>query len=192
LLSALQKNITTDMSFSDMKAIYDWGKNLPNTSIVRVALTAPSPGTEGNLLDSGNCGMGPYVSQLCPDDQSYTMIHKYLKNVLIDPNVLAEKAPVQFANGSNSFYGLDSRVTGMFDPTGLQLADPVTHKPLSKTVIYDYSGGQFPLTAKFLVGYFGARVVSATPTSPAPARGQQTYGLVVVLGHDFALHFLGL
>jgi LCP family protein required for cell wall assembly len=192
LLSALQKNITTDMSFSDMKAIYDWGRNLPNTSIVRVALTAPSPGTEGNLLDSGNCGMGPYVSQLCPDDQSYTMIHKYLKNVLIDPNVLAEKAPVQFANGSNSFYGLDSRVTGMFDPTGLQLADPVTHKPLSKTVIYDYSGGQFPLTAKFLVGYFGARVVSATPTSPAPARGQQTYGLVVVLGHDFALHFLGL
>lgn len=192
LLSALQKNITTDMSFTDMKAVYDWGKNLPNTSIIRVALTAPSPGTEGNLLDSGNCGMGPYVSQLCPDDQSYTMIHRYLKNVLIDPTVLAEKAPVQFANGSNSFYGLDGRVTGMFDPTGLQLADPVTHTPVSKTVVYDYSGGQFPLTAKFLAGYFGARVVPATPTSPAPARGQQTFGLVVVLGHDYALRFLGL
>ena len=38
LLNALQKNITTDMSLSDMKAIYDWGKNLPNTSIIRVAL----------------------------------------------------------------------------------------------------------------------------------------------------------
>src|SRR5665213_2790692 len=30
LLNALQKNITTDMTLSDMKAIYDWGKNLPN------------------------------------------------------------------------------------------------------------------------------------------------------------------
>jgi len=192
LLGALQKNITTDMSFTDMKAIYDWGKNLPNASIVKLALTAPSPGTEGNLLDSGNCGMGPYVSQLCPDDQSFGMIRRYVKYVLIDPKVLAEKAPVQFANGSNSFTGLDDRVTGMFDPTGLQLADPVAHKASAKTIVYDYSGGQFPLTAKFLAGYFGATIVPATPTSPAPARGQQTFGLVVVLGHDFALRFLGL
>src|SRR6266849_3358651 len=43
LLDALQKNIHTDMSLSDMNAIYDWGKNIPNSSIIRVALTAPSP-----------------------------------------------------------------------------------------------------------------------------------------------------
>jgi len=42
LLDALQKNIHTDMSLSDMKAIYDWGKNLPDSSIIRVALTGPS------------------------------------------------------------------------------------------------------------------------------------------------------
>ena len=57
--SALQKNITTDMSFADMKAIYDWGKNPLNTSIVKLALTAPSPGTEGNLPRFGNRGMVP-------------------------------------------------------------------------------------------------------------------------------------
>jgi LCP family protein required for cell wall assembly len=192
LLNALQKNITTDMSLSDMKAIYDWGKNLPNASIIKVALTAPLAGTGGNLLDFADCGMGPGVSQLCPLDQSYTMIHRYLKSVLIAPNVLAEKAPVQVANGSNSFAGLESRVTDMLDPTGLLLADPVQHSPSSKTVILDYSGGQFPLTAKWLAGYFGGTVVAATPTMPAPARGQQTYGLVVVLGHDYALRFLGL
>ncbi len=192
LLNALQKNITTDMSLSDMQAIYDWGKNLPNTSIIRVALTAPAPGTEGNLLGSGNCGMGPYVSQLCPLDPSYTMIHRYLKSVLIDPNVLAEKAPIQIANGSNSFTGLDGRVTMMLDPTGLLLSDPVPHRPLSRTVILDYSGGQFPRTTKWLATFFGATVVNATPKSPAPARGQQTFGLVVVVGHDYALRFLGI
>jgi LCP family protein required for cell wall assembly len=192
LLNALQKNITTDMSLSDMKAIYDWGRNLPNTSIIRVALTAPSDGTQGNFLDSGDCGMGPNVSQLCPLDQSYNMIHQYFRSLFIDSSVLAEKAPIQFVNGSNNFYGLDGRITTMFDPTGLSLADPVGHAPVSKTVVLDYSGGQFPLTAKWLAHYFGATIVTATKTSPAPARGQQTYGLVVVLGHDYAARFLGM
>jgi len=192
LLNALQKSITTDMTLSDMKAIYDWGKNLPNSSIVKVALTAPAPGTEGNFLDTGNCGMGQYVSQLCPLDQSFAMIHRYIKYVLIDPKVLNEKAPIQFANGSNSFTGLEGRVTDMLDPTGLLLSDPIPHQPSAKTVILDYSGGQFPLTAKWLAGYFGATIVPATSTKPSRARGQQNYGLVVILGHDYASRFLGL
>jgi LCP family protein required for cell wall assembly len=191
LLTALQKNVNTDMSISDMKAIYDWGKNLPDSSIIRIALTAPSGGADGNLLDSYNCGMGPAVSQLCADDQTYAMIHKYVAAIFIDPKTLGEKAPIQLANGTNNFSGLDSRVTTMLDPTGLQLNDPVNHAPSSKTMILDYSGGKFPLTTQWLQNYFGATVVQATPTSPAPARGQQTYGLVVVLGHDYALRFLG-
>ena len=191
LLDALQKNIHTDMSLSDMKAIYDWGKNLPDSSIIRVALTGPSAIGPGNLLDSYDCGMGPNVSQLCPDDDTYNMIHKYVASIFIDPKTLGEKAPVQFANGANNFAGLDARVTSMFDPTGLQLADPVAHKASAQTVILDYSGGQFPLTTKYLQDFFGATVVAATPANPAPAKGQQTFGLVVVLGHDFALRFLG-
>jgi LCP family protein required for cell wall assembly len=191
LLAALQKNIHTDMSPTDMKAIYDWGKNLPDSSIVRVALTAPSGSAEGNLLDSYDCGLGAGTSQLCADDPSYNMIHRYLASVLIDPKTLAEKAPVQFVNGSNNFPGLDQRVTSMFDPTGLALNDPVGHRPVPQTQILDYSGGKFPLTAKYLQDFFGAPVVNATPANPAPAAGQQTYGLVVVIGHDFALHWLG-
>ena len=79
----------------------------------------------------------------------------------------------------------------MFDPTGLQLADPVAHGASSTTLILDYSGGQFPLTVKYLNNFFGGTVVAATPSSYPPASGQQTYGIVVILGHDFALHFLG-
>src|SRR5438477_9573919 len=191
LLDALQKNIHTDMSLSDMKAIYDWGKNLPDSSIIRIALTAPSGTAAGNLLDTYDCGMGAGVSQLCPDDPTFTMIHRYIGSIFIDPKTLGEKAPVQFVNGATSFPGLETRVTTMFDPSGLQLADPVVHRASSQTVILDYSGGQFPLTAKWLQNFFGGIVVAATPSNPAPARGQQTYGLVVVLGHDFALRWLG-
>ena len=191
LLDALQKNINTDMSLSDMKAIYDWGKNLPDSSIVRVALTANSAAAPGNLLDYGNCGLGPYVSQLCADDPSFAMIHKYIASVLINPKTLAEKAPVQFTNGALNFPGLDGLVTTMFDPTGLQLADPVKRPASGATLILDYSNGQFPLTTKYLQDFFGATVVPATATNTPPSAGQQTYGLVVVLGHDFAQRFLG-
>ena len=191
LLSSLQNYITTDMSLSDMRAIYDWGKNLPDSSIIRVALTAPAPATEGNLLDAFNCGMGANVSQLCADDPSYSMIHQYIASVLVDPSVLAEKAPVQIDGGADNFPGLESRLTTMFDPTGLQLADPVGHPALLETEILDYSNGKFPLTAKWLASYFGATPVVATPTSPAPASGQQTYGLVVVLGRNFGRRWVG-
>ena len=192
LLDALQKNIHTDMSLSDMKAIYDWGKNLPDSSIIKVELTAPSGAAVGNFLYGGNCGMGPYASQLCAEDPSYRTIHQFISSVFVDPAVLAEKAPVQFVNGSYTYNDLASRVTTMLDPLGLQLADPVGHQSTGKTVILDYSGGQFPLTVKWLANYFGATVVAATPTSPAPARGQQTYGLVVVLGHDFGVRWYAL
>jgi LCP family protein required for cell wall assembly len=191
LLNSLQNYITTDLSLSDMRAIYDWGKNLPDSSIIRVALTAPAPATDGNLLDSFNCGMGPYVSQLCADDPSFSMIHQYISSILIDPAVLAEKAPVQIDGGADNFPGLESRLTTMFDPTGLQLADPVRHEALLETEILDYSNGKFPLTAKWLASYFGATVVVATPTSPAPASGQQTYGLVVILGRNFGRRWVG-
>src|SRR5713226_6149393 len=191
LLDALQKNIHTDMSLSDMKAIYDWGKNLPNTSIIRMALTAPSGAAAGNLLDSFDCGMGPAVSQLCPDDETYNMIHKYFSGVFVDPKLLAEKAPLQFAVGSTVAGDIGNRVTNMLDPLGFQLGDPIAHRASPNTVVLDYSGGQFPMTTKWLTDYFGATVVPATPSNPAPAAGQQTFGLVVILGRDFALHWLG-
>ena len=148
---------------------------------IRIALTAPSGAADGNFLDSYNCGMGPAVSQLCADDQTFSMIHRYVASIFIDTKTLGEKAPVQFVNGATNFAGLDTRVTTMLDPTGLQLADPVAHRAQAQTVILDYSGGKFPLTTKWLQGFFGGTVVVATPSSPAPARGQQTYGVVVVL-----------
>ena len=184
LLDALQKNIHTDMSLPDMKAIYDWGKNLPDSSIIRTALTAPSGAAAGNFLYSGNCGMGN-ASQLCPEDSTYRMIHQYISSVFIDPSILAERAPVQFANGSYTYSDLADRVTTMLDPLGLQLGNPILHGNSAKTVILDYSGGQFPKTTQWLANYFGGTVVPATPGNPAPARGQQTFGIVVVLGHDF-------
>jgi LCP family protein required for cell wall assembly len=192
LLDALQKDIHTDMTLADMKAIYDWGKNIPNSSIIRVALTAPAPATDGNFLYGGNCGLGN-ASQLCAEDPTYRMIHEYISSVFVDPSVLAEKAPVQLANGSYTYNDLANRVTDLFDPLGLQMNDPVGYSRAPKTVILDYSGGKFPKTAAWLSNYFGgATVVPATTADHPPVRGQQPYGLVVVIGHDFGVKWYDL
>jgi hypothetical protein len=120
------------------------------------------------------------------------MIRKYIASVLVDPAVLGEKAPIQFVNATSGFnIPFDQRVTSMFDPTGLQLADPVGHYAVAQTVILDYSGGKFPLTTQWLANYFGAPASGATPTVPAPASGQQTYGLVVLIGNDFGRRWVG-
>ena len=192
LLDALQKNINTDMSLSDMKAIYDWGKNLPDASIVRVALTANSGAAPGNLLDYGNCGLGPVrlaALRRRPELQHDPQVPRQRPDRSQDPRGEGAGAVCQWIEQLRA--ASTRLVTTMFDPTGLQLADPVGHAPSATTTILDYSNGQFPLTAKWLQSFFGGTVVPATPASAPPAAGQQTYGLVVVLGHDFALHFLG-
>ena len=64
-------------------------------------------------------------------------------------------------------------------------------RPAEQTVVYDYSGGKYPRTLQWLASYFGATVqrVSAgtTPPTPNPPAG----GLVVVLGHDYAVRWIG-
>jgi len=76
----------------------------------------------------------------------------------------------------------------MFDPTGS--SSPIrSARAVAQTVVLDYSNGQF-LRREWLAK-FSAPAWFRDPTSPAPASGQQTYGLVVVLGHDFARRWLG-
>jgi hypothetical protein len=185
LMGALEKNFKTDMDITDIQAIYEWGGGLPDSSFVHVALT------NENLLDERGCGP-PGVYTLCPEDPSLQVIHQYLAGALVDPKVLAEKAPLQVVNGSASSPDLGDRVARSLRPLGFNVADPVRRRTVETAVIYDYSGGRYQMTANWLSNFFNARVVPATPASAPPTPGQKTDGLVVVLGHDFALRWYGL
>src|SRR5205823_2608829 len=152
----------------------------PDTSIIRVALTAPAEATAGNFLYGGNCGLGN-ASQLCTEDPSYRMIRQFIANIFVDQSVLSERAPVQFVNGSYTYSDLADRVTTMLDPVGLQLNDPVMHQSSPHTGIRAHRGRKFAPARQGLAPCFGAGLVTATPTCGAPARGQERSGLVGVL-----------
>ena len=190
LMSALENDFRTDMTLTDIKALYDWGANLPESQIVRVALTASDFLTFGA---NGACAPPGNTSALCPEDPTYGQIHNYIANVFVDPRVLSEKAPVQLANASLNSSDLGQRVQLALAPLGVQFeGNPVRRKYTAQAVIYDYSGGAFPQTAQWLSQYFGAPVQQVTPQTAPPVAGQSTDGLVVVMGGDFARRWYGL
>jgi anionic cell wall polymer biosynthesis LytR-Cps2A-Psr (LCP) family protein len=187
LMTALESNFRTDMDINDIKALYDWGAGIPESAFVHVALT------NADLLDeAGGCAQGG-VYALCPEDASYRMLHAYVAATAVDPKIPAEKAPLQVVNGSNNSPDLGDRVNKSLQPLGFVLSDPARKRAVEHSVIYDYSGGKYPLTAAWMAAFFNAQVVPVDPAAPLPTgAGQKTDGLVVVLGHDFALRWYGL
>ncbi len=198
LMDALQKNFRTDMDLNDLKALYDFGGKLTESSYVRMALT------NTDLLDDfapntrGSCG-DPAAYALCPQDPSYGIEHLLFSHALVDPRVLAEHAPVQMTLAAVGPDDLDDRTSSVLRPLGLNVTETPTgrHLAIPRTVIYDYSGGRFPQTAAWLAEFLGATVVPATePTpgvaaSPRPIPKQASEGLVVYLGNDWEARWYG-
>ncbi len=196
LMDAVQKNVKTDLDVNDIRALYDWGGKLPDSAFVKIALT------NADLLEdfyarAGGCG-DPSAYVLCPEDPTYRYIQFYLAHDLVDPRVISEQAPVQILNATRSSDDIDGRVTNSLRPFGFKLDQPLPGRlrAADHTVIYDYSNGRYPLTTSWLSTYFGAPVEappqSASGQNVGLLAGQDTTGLVVVLGHDFGLRFYGL
>lgn len=200
LMDAVQKNVKTDMDVSDIRALYDWGRAIPDGGFVKVALTNTDL-LEDFYRRGGSCGeYDAYV--LCAEDRTLRYLRFYMARVLVDPRVTAEHAHVQVVNATRSADGVDDRVTNSLRPFGFNLAEPVPGRLAARnqTVVYDYTNGADPETVAWLRDYFGGAVEVVAAPSPAAtgaaARplvpGAITDGIVVALGHDFELRFYGL
>jgi LCP family protein required for cell wall assembly len=190
LMSALEKNFKTDLSVGDLAAIYEWSRKVDEkTSVLHYALT------DQNLLRAetgGGCGAPGGVYTLCPDDPSYQMIHAWVTATFPPAAVLASRAPVRIAWGGNPPYLADG-VTDLIKPYGFQVSDPLRPRVSRPTsVIYDFSGGQYPATSTWLSDFFSAPLVTPTTATPAPGYIQPNQGFVVYLGHDYGVRWFNL
>ena len=179
LMDALQHDFKTDMDLNDLRALYDSGAKLPDSAILRVALT------NQDLLQEfyqqrGSCGPDfEYV--LCALDPSFRYLRHYFDpaNTFIAPEVLSEQAPVQILNGIAGNEDIDDRVTRSLMPFGLNLSAPaaVNQTSIAKTVIYDYSGGAYPQTAQWLANAKTPAVCAPTAHLKAAFNAsQRSYG----------------
>jgi LCP family protein required for cell wall assembly len=195
LMDALQADFRTDMSLADIKALYDFGAKLPDSSIEHYSITDQDLAVGYNPPDTrGSCGpRDAYV--LCPVDPTYRIWHTLFATIPVPPKTVAEKAPVQLVNASVNTTDLQTRTTVVMRQLGFTVADGVRHTSTPTSVIYDYSGGKYPQTLAYLESFFGAQ--AQPPPSPGvrgtfvPAPGELAQGIVVVMGSDFARRWIG-
>lgn len=184
LMDVLQKDYMSSLDLSDLQALYTWGGKLPDTAFGHFGITEDDLAARF-YMQRGSCA-AYYADVLCPVDPTFKQMHAFFSGLFVDPQVLSEKAPVQVVNASATLEDMGDRVTATLKPLGLAAAPPVRRRVQEKSVIYDYSGGRYGLTARWLSTYFGVPVV--TPPTPAPGPAD---GLVVVLGRDYALRWIG-
>lgn len=187
LMNALQQDFRTDLSLIDLASLYQVGGSVPDSAIEHLALT-DQDFLDGYFAQPDSCG--PYYTYvLCPVDPTYGTLHMYFQNEFVPRDVLSQKVPVQIANASYNTEDLGDRVTAIIKPLGFTLAAPVRHDYEATGYIVDRTNGRSPATVEWLQRFFGLPVVS---TDPDPVQGEQTSGIVVVLGRDYARHWLGL
>jgi LCP family protein required for cell wall assembly len=184
LMSALQGQFQTDMSLTDIRAVYDFMAKVPNSSIRHFSIS------DQNLVDDygpgtpGSCGPSDQFV-LCPEDPTYQTWHQIFSRLFVPSSTLAEHVPLEVVNASDNATGLEGRVGDVLSQLGFDVASEVRGQPAPTSVVYDYSGGHAAATDAWLASFIGARIVNEPPSSTQ-------HGLVVVLGHDFALRWYGL
>ena len=179
------------MDVNDITALYNLLGHVPESSIQHFAITDQNLVVDVNGT-GGDCGGPRGVFVLCPVDGTYRIWQSVFAQVPLPTSTLAEKAPIQLVNASRNTFDLQQRATDTLRQMGLQLTDGVRHTTLSQSTIIDYSGGKYPQTTEWLRSFFGANVVPAASAGIAPAPGEQTDGLVVVMGSDFAKRWVGI
>ena len=190
LMDVLQKDYVSSLDLSDLQSLYSWGAGLPDAAFGHFGIT------EEDLVahfyrQRGSCG-SYYADLLCPVDPTFGQLHAFFANLFLDPHLLAEKAPLEIVNASATLDDLGDRVAKALRGLGLQPAASVRRKTQEHSAVYDYSGGRYQLTARWLAEYFGAPVVTvAAGTQPPAGAPPGTGGLVVVLGRDYALRWVG-
>jgi hypothetical protein len=118
------------------------------------------------------------------------MLHDYFAGLLVDPGVIKEKAPIQIANASYSLGQMGGQVKAGMAPLGFNVVDPVRVGVQQQSIVYDNSGGKYSRTARWLASYFHANLVTASD-GPAPTPNPPAGGLVLLLGRDFSLRWVG-
>ncbi len=189
LMNALQKNFDSDLGLADLQALHEWSAKLPDSAIARVGVTS-SDLVDEFYMRRGSCG-DIHADVLCAQDPSFGVMKAYFANLFVDPRVLGEAAPVVVVNGSRNLEEMGDRVARSLQPLGFKLAEPVRVRPQEHSYVYDYSGGRYPLTAAWMAGYFHATVVTPTPATPVPAGTPAGEGLVVQLGRDYSVRWIG-
>jgi polyisoprenyl-teichoic acid--peptidoglycan teichoic acid transferase len=184
LIDALGNHVKTDMQLSDMKKLAVIAKDIDPTKITqRVLSTAP----DGLLIENGPTvpsGFG-YIEVPAAGTFNYTEIKDLVKNIFTDRYITDENARIEVQNGSG-ITGLAGIVVKSLKSAHYNVGEPLNApQNVTKTVIYDYSGGKKPYTINYLEQRFGVKAQKVT--APVMADGTTPPEIRIIIGSDYKL-----
>lgn len=190
LMQTLQSEFSTDLSLTDLRFLYDWYKKAGPTRIRKVAISL-----NNFLYDTSydpSCAAGaPLAYYECPLDPTWSTLHQYFGAYLVPPAVLAEKAPILVANASYGLQDMGNQVASLLQPLGFTVVGQVRVATSQTSTVFDYNPKRNARTARWLATYFGADITNVTSGSPTPATTPPHGGIVLVLGRNFSLRWVG-
>ena len=189
LLNSLGANVVTDLHVNDIEALYSTLKDVDTKSILHVNFD------DANFLYECGYPQSCGAAYLYANDRTYTEIAHYLRNMFVDPAVVARHDKVNIEDASGRNVGASTRWSTILNQISLTTVDGGTVRRQATTQVIDESGGKDAATASWLASFFGVTVTqqspTAQPTGTRPTVSSAPGGVVVILGQDEETAFLG-
>ena len=157
LLDALGNNVKSDFKPSEIRRLYDLGKQIDSKNIESLSL---SDADGKNLLASYTSPDGASALAPAAGLDNFSQIQVYLKKIMSNDPVAKESAKIVVLNGGN-ITGLASKESNVLISKGMNVVAigdaPATQKA---TLIVNQSKGSKPATEAKLKALFGANVTT--------------------------------
>ncbi len=174
ILQILGDHLRTDIQTWEMEKIFTIIKDINSDNIVNKVIDNSSDG----LLTSGAIEGGYYLIPKAGIG-NYSQIQKLAHEIFTDPYLAKENAKIEVLNGSGTA-GLATEVGDLLKSYGYSVVKIEKNSQIiKKSVIYDYTNGAKPVTAKFLSDRFNATI----STQPRPANTSSD--IVLIIGDNY-------
>jgi len=182
LLNALGDHVVTDLTVSDMEALYSIVKDVDPATVEHASID------DTNFLYA--CGYpyncGSYY--LYAHDNTYQTLHSFVAKLFVAPGAISGHVPVTFEDASGLGDDAGLRWKNVMAELGFSTADGGTAPRALQTQVINGGGQADSATAQWLADYFGVSVTNAPDASaPHPTVGVATKpaaapGVTVILG----------
>jgi LCP family protein required for cell wall assembly len=178
LFNSVGSNVTTDLTLSDVRALYSLAKPINANNITSVSFQNGPNGK--NLLASHATSTGQDTLIPAAGIGNYTQMQHYIQQLISNNPVVKENAPVALLNATSDS-GLAGRQQTIDEAKGLNITNVGDAVPnLTQTQIVDNSKGKYPATRAYLKTLYNATFV----TNPTYTSYYPNAAFIVMLGQD--------
>lgn len=171
ILQILGDHLRTDIQLKEMERLATLLKEIDISTISSKVIDNSA---DGPLISHSNNGY-----YLITKTGDFSEIQRIAHEIFTDPYLQKENARLELLNGTNEAgiakTASDTLISYGYNVVNLDKAEKI----YSTTTLFDYSGGKFPYTVKFLSERYNAKVVSQ------PSSSSQEVDLSLVLGEDY-------